>query len=149
MDDLIVKQYQPKKRDEEAKVTRKLKNLNMKKLLILILVLLTAIALVILVVVVGQGLLGNPDMFIVGNGSTRTVLQWFQPRSDADLPQTHIFSISVSGGRIFFSASPWAYLKVSIHSPLMNHSKATSVQRTSRSNAEEFHYFLRVTITVL
>ena len=45
MDDLIVKQYQPKKRDEEAKVTRKLKNLNMKKLLILILVLLTAIPL--------------------------------------------------------------------------------------------------------
>jgi hypothetical protein len=59
------------------------------------LVLLTCIALGILVVVVGEGLLGNPEMLIIGNGSSRTVLQWFQPRVGTTLPESHIVSISV------------------------------------------------------
>ncbi len=44
-------------------------------------ILLTFVSLIILMFVVGAGLLGNPDMFIVGNGSSRTYLQWFLPRS--------------------------------------------------------------------
>ena len=48
--------------------------------------LLTIASLIVLMVVVGAGLLGNPDMFIIGNGSTRTYLQWFQPRVGPELP---------------------------------------------------------------
>ncbi len=58
-------------------------------------ILLTLTSLFILVIVVGQGLLGHPDMFIIGNGSTRTYLQWFQPRSGPDLPSPWVVSISV------------------------------------------------------
>ena len=50
-----------------------------------VIVLLTVTALSTLVMVVGQGLLGNPDMFIVGNQSTRTSLNWFQPRIETRL----------------------------------------------------------------
>ena len=58
-------------------------------------ILLTLISLLILMFVVGAGLLGNPDMFIVGNGSSRTYLQWFQPRSGPALPTPYVVSISV------------------------------------------------------
>ncbi len=58
-------------------------------------VLLTATSLVILVVAVGEGLLGNPDMFIIGNGSSQTTLNWFQPRTGLELPQPTVVSISV------------------------------------------------------
>ena len=61
----------------------------------LAIVLLTFIALVTFVVIVGQGLLGNPDMFIIGNQSSRTYLNWFQPRIGTDLPVARITSISV------------------------------------------------------
>lgn len=58
-------------------------------------VILTLIALGIFVVIVGKGLLGHPDMFIIGNGSSRTYLKWFQPRIDTDLPIAKVVSISV------------------------------------------------------
>jgi hypothetical protein len=64
-------------------------------LLQVVLVALTLAALAILVVVVGEGLLGRPDMFIVGNNSTQTRLEWFQPRVDQALPEPRVFSISV------------------------------------------------------
>ncbi|MCP4786397.1 MAG: hypothetical protein GY878_22890 [Fuerstiella sp.] len=64
-------------------------------LLQLLLVFLTFIVMGIFIVVVGEGLLGNPDMFIVGNGSSRTSLNWFQPRIGLDMPEPHIISISV------------------------------------------------------
>ncbi len=56
---------------------------------------LTAIALGILISAVGEGLLGNPEMFISGNGSSRTVLRWFQARADTLLPQPGCQSISI------------------------------------------------------
>ena len=34
-------------------------------------------------------------MFIVGNNSSRTYLQWFQPREGPQLPEPYIISISV------------------------------------------------------
>lgn len=64
-------------------------------LLQLVLVGLTPIALGILILVVGEGLLGNPDMFIVGNGSSRTYLNWFEPRVGTSLPEPYIVSVSV------------------------------------------------------
>ena len=64
-------------------------------LLQVVLVVLTFISLGVLIWVVSQGLLGNPDMFIEGNGSTRTFLRWFEPRIADELPATTIVSVSV------------------------------------------------------
>lgn len=58
-------------------------------------VLLTIASLAILVVAVGEGLLGNPDMFIIGNDSSQTTLNWFQPRTGLELPQPMVVSVSV------------------------------------------------------
>ncbi|MGI9428475.1 MAG: hypothetical protein ACR2NM_07450, partial [Bythopirellula sp.] len=58
-------------------------------------VMITFVVLGILLVVVGAGLLGNPDMFVSGNGSSRTYLQWFQPRTGTELANPYFVSISV------------------------------------------------------
>ncbi|MBL9174899.1 MAG: hypothetical protein JNL10_15280, partial [Verrucomicrobiales bacterium] len=60
-----------------------------------LLVILTAVALGILVFAVGEGLLGSPEMFITGNGSTRTMLRWYLDRSAALLPQPGCISVSI------------------------------------------------------
>ncbi len=75
-------------------------------LLQLFLIALTALALGIFVVVVGQGLLGAPEMFIVGNGSTPTGLSWFQARGDGALPVPDAFSVSIWWYRFLMLA--WA-----------------------------------------
>jgi len=59
------------------------------------LVLATAVALGVLLVAVGEGLLGSPEMFILGNGSTRTALLWYQDRSGPLLPRPVCYSISI------------------------------------------------------
>ncbi|MBL9124385.1 MAG: hypothetical protein JNG90_12190 [Planctomycetaceae bacterium] len=56
---------------------------------------LTVVSLAILVVVASKGLLGQPEMFIVGNGSWSNRLQWFQPRAGTSLPEPSVISISV------------------------------------------------------
>jgi len=55
----------------------------------------TAIAVGILIYAVGEGLLGNPEMFITGNGSGRGELRWYQARSDGLLPSAGCISISI------------------------------------------------------
>ncbi|MEK6233596.1 MAG: hypothetical protein N2C14_02705, partial [Planctomycetales bacterium] len=55
-------------------------------LLQILLVILTFMTLGIFVIIVGEGLLGNPNMFIVGNGSSQTYLNWFQPSVESSLP---------------------------------------------------------------
>ncbi|GAA5508530.1 hypothetical protein [Novipirellula caenicola] len=60
-----------------------------------VIVLLTVISLLVLFIVVGEGLLGNPDMFIAGNQSWRNHLIWFTPQSGTTLPITTVVSISV------------------------------------------------------
>jgi hypothetical protein len=55
----------------------------------------TLAALIILLSAVWEGLLGNPEMFIEGAGSTQYSLQWFQARSDGSLPQFACYSISI------------------------------------------------------
>lgn len=69
-------------------------------------VLITLAALGILVVVVSKGLLGSPKMFVLGNGSSQTYLQWFQGRVGTDLPEPYVVSISVWFYRLFMLA--WA-----------------------------------------
>ncbi len=56
---------------------------------------LTAISLGIFVAVVAEGLLGNPEMFIAGNGSTRTALRWYQARCEMLLPDPGCISVSI------------------------------------------------------
>ena len=75
-----------------GRLTDESKGINFIQVLI---VLLTFASLAILMFVVGAGLLGDPRMFIIGNGSYRTLLQWFQPRTGPDLPTTSVVSISV------------------------------------------------------
>jgi hypothetical protein len=55
----------------------------------------SAVALIIFVAIVAEGLLGRPEMFIAGNGSTADTLRWFQARSDGTLPEPHAIAVSV------------------------------------------------------
>jgi hypothetical protein len=66
----------------------------------------TAIALGVLLTVVGEGLLGSPDMFIIGNDSSQHQLRWFQARSTGLLPQPDCFSVSIWWYRFLMLA--WA-----------------------------------------
>ncbi len=61
----------------------------------ILMVMLTFVVLGIFLVVVGKGLLGNPEMFIVGNGSTSHYLNWFEPNAQLELPRPEIVSISI------------------------------------------------------
>ncbi len=70
------------------------------------LIALTVAALGVLLFAVGEGLLGNPEMFIIGNGSTTAALRWFQPRSENLLPRPGLVSISIWWYRFFMLA--WA-----------------------------------------
>lgn len=77
------------------------------------LTLLTVIALGIFVAVVGAGLLGDPQMFILGNGSSRTFLRWYLPQSEPLLPQPGCFTVSLWWYRLLMLA--WAlWLAVSL-----------------------------------
>jgi hypothetical protein len=59
------------------------------------LVLLTAVAMAALFHAVSNGLLGNPEMQIAGNGSAHGLLNWYQDRSDSTLPQAWVVSLPV------------------------------------------------------
>src|SRR4029453_13364429 len=69
-------------------------------LLQLFLIALTAVTLAIFVTVVAAGLLGSPEMFILGNGSHRTLLRWYQARSDVALPTPGCVAVSIWWYRI-------------------------------------------------
>ncbi len=66
----------------------------------------TVAALGVFVAVVAEGLLGNPDMFIVGNGSFRTSLRWYLARCGELLPQPGCLSVSIWWFRLLMLA--WA-----------------------------------------
>ncbi len=54
------------------------------------------IALFCMLAVVHQGLLGRPEMFVTGNGSTTDLLQWFQDRTaEGGLPRPVVISVSI------------------------------------------------------
>ncbi|GAB4245128.1 MAG: hypothetical protein OHK005_10330 [Candidatus Methylacidiphilales bacterium] len=71
-----------------------------------ILVVLTIVMLGAVLTVVGAGLLGQPEMFIAGNGSTRTGLSWFAPRTGITLPEPVVISVSIWWYRLLMLA--WA-----------------------------------------
>lgn len=59
------------------------------------LVLLTVIAVAALFGAVSNGLLGNPEMQIAGNGSAHNLLIWYQDRIDSAIPRPWIISVPV------------------------------------------------------
>ncbi|MCX5869678.1 MAG: hypothetical protein NTY00_03370 [Deltaproteobacteria bacterium] len=67
---------------------------------------LTVLALVALVRAISQGLLGHPDMNIIGNGSNGTILRWYQDISSQHLPQAWLVSIPMLAYRLAMLA--WA-----------------------------------------
>ena len=52
-------------------------------------------ALAVLASAVAKGLLGNPEMFITGNGSSRLVLNWYEARSTGALSQPGCVQVSL------------------------------------------------------
>lgn len=68
--------------------------------------LLTIGVLAVFLGVVAAGLLGDPRMFILGNGSSAHELQWFEARSGTSLPTPVAFSISDGWYRFLMLA--WA-----------------------------------------
>ena len=75
-------------------------------LLQVMLVLMTVVAMGILLAAVSGGLLGSPEMFITGNGSSRNTLRWFQDRSGPLLPRPQVWSLSIWWYRLLMLA--WA-----------------------------------------
>ncbi|MBO0611905.1 hypothetical protein [Thiothrix fructosivorans] len=67
---------------------------------------LTLIALATLIGAVAKGLLGSPDMQIVGNGSWGQQLQWYQDRVAGELPQPGAISVPIWYYRLLMLA--WA-----------------------------------------
>ncbi len=67
---------------------------------------LTLVALGILFQAVEQGLLGQPEMQIAGNGSSADLLRWYQDRAAAALPEAWIVSVPAFGYRLLMLA--WA-----------------------------------------
>jgi hypothetical protein len=62
-------------------------------LLQVVLALLTLVALICLVSAIPQGLLGQPDMHVTGNGSYTQSLHWFTDRTADTLPQASAISL--------------------------------------------------------
>jgi hypothetical protein len=67
---------------------------------------LTVLAMGALLFAISHGLLGHPDMNIVGNGSYSGFLRWYQDVSDTTLPQAWVISIPMLAYRIAMLA--WA-----------------------------------------
>ena len=66
----------------------------------------TVVALGILFYAIQQGLLGQPEMQIAGNGSSAEYLRWYQDRSGNVLPQAWIVSVPLLVYRLLMLA--WA-----------------------------------------
>ncbi|MFN0130142.1 MAG: hypothetical protein ACKV19_26045 [Verrucomicrobiales bacterium] len=66
----------------------------------------TLISAGVLISVLHVGLLGDPRMFIRGEGSTTDLLRWFQPRSGPDIPTPWVISVSIWIYRLLMLA--WA-----------------------------------------
>lgn len=76
----------------------------------------------ILIISIKQGLLGNPDMQIAGNGSSSYLLNWYSDRIGATLPQPWVISVPLIWYRVLMlgwalwlamaviSWSKWAWL---------------------------------------
>jgi len=55
----------------------------------------TVIMVSLFIGVISKGLLGDPDMFIRGNGSYLHVLKWYQPSTEGSLPPILCVTVSI------------------------------------------------------
>jgi len=55
----------------------------------------TFVAVGVFVAVVAAGLLGNPKMFITGNGSSPDMLRWYQAQAGGPLPEPSFLGVSI------------------------------------------------------
>lgn len=55
----------------------------------------TVIMIGLFITVISKGLLGDPDMFIRGNGSSLHTLKWYQPSTDGALPPILCVTVSI------------------------------------------------------
>jgi hypothetical protein len=69
-------------------------------------VILTVFAMGALIYSISRGLLGHPDMNIMGNGSGSGLLRWYQDYSSEELPRARVFSIPMINYRLAMLA--WA-----------------------------------------
>ena len=67
---------------------------------------LTIVAISALVMAISKGLLGHPEMNIIGNGSSSSMLKWYQDQSSNILPQAWVVSIPMLYYRLAMLA--WA-----------------------------------------
>ncbi|MFN2365905.1 MAG: hypothetical protein ABR523_05515 [Desulfurivibrionaceae bacterium] len=67
---------------------------------------LTGLAILALLVAISRGLLGHPDMNIIGNGSTSELLRWYQDYSGNTLPRAWLLSVPLFWYRLAMLA--WA-----------------------------------------
>lgn len=67
---------------------------------------LSGISLVLFLNVLGRGFLGHPKMFIEGNGSYGSSLQWYQDHVESALPLPGCLSVSIWWYRLLMLA--WA-----------------------------------------
>lgn len=72
----------------------------------IVLVILSGASLIIFLMVVQKGLLGRPSMFVVGNGSNQSTLNWFTAQFGGLLPSPGYVSVSIWVYRILMLA--WA-----------------------------------------
>jgi len=59
------------------------------------LIFLTLISVGVFIGIASTGLLGNPQMYVAGNGSTASYLKWFTARAGEALPRPGYLSISI------------------------------------------------------
>ncbi len=99
-----------------AKLSHEIANWKFNVYQILI-VILTIVTVGTLIGVVSQGLLGSPDMQIIGNGSSQHNLKWYQDSNDAVLSSAWVISVPMYVYRILmlfwalwlaFSVIHWA-----------------------------------------
>ena len=64
-------------------------------------ILLTLGMLATLLIAVSTGLLGQPNMGIVGNGSSYNILNWYQDHSTEMLPQAYVISLPLLCFQLF------------------------------------------------
>ena len=73
----------------------------------------TLVALIGLLASIHEGLLGAPDMQIEGNGSSSTLLRWFDDHAQSALPQASILSVPMMAYRVAMLAwSLWLALSL-------------------------------------
>ena len=70
------------------------------------LALLTVVAMGSLIGAISQGLLGHPDMNIMGNGSSNGLLRWYSDATDKMMPTANVISIPMINYRLAMLA--WA-----------------------------------------